>query len=175
MEQQAPAEFERCAKTTRRARFLADMREIVPWAELATVIEPFYPKISATGGRPPLPLEWMLRAYFLQLWFNLPDLAVEEALYESMSMRYFVGIDLEVDAAPDETTVCRFRQLLGRNDLGRKLLLTVNERLRRSGIMIATGTIVDATIIGARSSRKGCDGKGGLESHRTAKGSNASA
>jgi hypothetical protein len=112
MKQQTLTGFERYAKTTRRAQFLADMHVIVPWAELMAVVEPFYPKISEAGGRPPLPLERMLRVYFLQLWLNLSDPAVEEALYESTSMRNFVGIDLGVEAAPDETTVCKFRHLL---------------------------------------------------------------
>jgi IS5 family transposase len=96
MKQQTLTGFERCAKTTRRAQFLADMHVIVPWAELTAVVEPFYPKISEAGGRPPLPLERMLRVYFLQLWFNLSDPAVEEALYESTSMRNFAGIDLGI-------------------------------------------------------------------------------
>jgi hypothetical protein len=65
-----------------------------PWAELAAVVEPFYPKVSEAGGRPPLPLERMLRVYFLQLWLNLSDPAVEEELYDSASMRNFAGIDL---------------------------------------------------------------------------------
>jgi len=93
MKQQTLTGFERYAKTTRRAQFLADMQVIVPWAELIAVVEPFYPKISEAGGRPPLPLERMLRVYFLQLWFNLSDPAVEESLYESASMRNFAGID----------------------------------------------------------------------------------
>lgn len=56
-------------------------------------------------------LERMLRIYFLQLWFNLSDPAAKEALYDSVSMRGFVGIDLGMEAAPDETTVCKFRHL----------------------------------------------------------------
>ena len=61
-------------------------------AALCALIEPVYPK--AGNGRPPVGLERMLRIYFLQHWFNLSDPAVEEALYESMSMRQFAGIDL---------------------------------------------------------------------------------
>ena len=170
MKQQTLSGFERYAKTTRRAQFLADMQVIVPWTDLVAVVEPFYPKISEAGGRPPLPLERMLRVYFLQLWFNLSDPAVEEALYESSSMRNFAGIDLGVEAAPDETTVCKFRHLLEKHKLGKKLLVSVNEHLRRSGIKIATGTIVDATIIGAPSSTKNKDGKRDPEMHQTAKG-----
>jgi transposase, IS5 family len=170
MKQQTLTGFERFAKTTRRAQFLADMQVIVPWADLVAVVEPFYPKVSEAGGRPPLPLERMLRVYFLQLWFNLSDPAVEEALYESSSMRNFAGIDLGVEAAPDETTVCKFRHLLEKHKLGKKLLVSVNEHLRRSGMKITTGTIVDATIIGAPSSTKNKDGKRDPEMHQTAKG-----
>lgn len=43
---------------------------------------------------------------------------MEEALYESVSMRTFAGIDLGRESAPDETTVCKFRHLLEQNGLG---------------------------------------------------------
>ena len=88
----AVAGFERYGKTTRRATFLAEMDKVVPWAELCKLVEPYYPK--AGNGRPPIGLERMLRIYFLQQWFNLADPAVEEALYDSLAMRGFVGIDL---------------------------------------------------------------------------------
>jgi IS5 family transposase len=162
--------FEKYGKTTRRAQFLADMERIIPWPELTAAVQTVYPKISENGGRPPIPLERMLRIYFLQLWFNLSDPAVEEALYDSVAMRSFVGIDLGIEGAPDETTVCKFRHLLERNKLGKTLLKAVNEHLRRSGIKIANGTIVDATIIGAPSSTKNKDGKRDPEMHQTAKG-----
>jgi IS5 family transposase len=146
------------------------MDRIIPWPEMTAAVETVYPKISENGGRPPIPLERMLRIYFLQLWFNLSDPAVEEALYDSVSMRSFVGIDLGVEGAPDETTVCKFRHLLERNQLGKTLLTAVNDHLHRSGIKIAKGTIVDATIIGAPSSTKNKDGKRDPEMHQTAKG-----
>ena len=83
--------FDRYAKTTRRAAFLAEMERVVPWLALCALIEPFYPKPG--NGRPPVGVERMLRIYFLQHWFNLSDPAVEEALYDSQAMRRFVGID----------------------------------------------------------------------------------
>lgn len=170
MKQHTLAGFEKYGKTTRRAQFLADMEQIIPWTEITATVQAVYPKISENGGRPPIPLERMLRIYFLQLWFNLSDPAVEEALYDSASMRSFVGIDLGVEGAPDETTVCKFRHLLERNQLGKTLLKAVNDHLDRSGIKIAKGTIVDATIIGAPSSTKNKDGKRDPEMHQTAKG-----
>src|SRR5689334_6480377 len=108
--------FERYAKTTRRAAFLAEMERVVPWSALCGLIEPFYPKPG--NGRPPFGVERMLRLYFLQQWFNLSDPAVEEALYDSVAMRRFVDIDLGREPVPDETTVCRFRHLLEAHDLG---------------------------------------------------------
>lgn len=170
MKQQTLAGLAKYAKTTRRAQFLADMDRVVPWRELLAVVEPHYPKVSPQGGRPPVPLERMLRIYLLQLWFNLSDPAVEEALYDSVAMREFVGVDLGSEAAPDETTVCKFRHLLERNKLGKPLLAAVNEHLKRQGIKIANGTIVDATIISAPSSTKNKDGKRDPEMHQTAKG-----
>src|ERR1700677_2305065 len=170
MKQQTLTGFEKYGKTTRRAQFLADMDKIIPWAELAAAVQTAYPKVSESGGRPPIPLERMLRIYFLQLWFNLSDPAVEEALYDSVAMRSFAGIDLGVEGAPDETTVCKFRHLLERNKLGKVLLTAVNDHLHRSGIKISKGTIVDATIIGAPSSTKNQDGKRDPEMHQTAKG-----
>jgi IS5 family transposase len=170
MKQQTLSGFEKYAKTTRRAQFLADMASIVPWKELEGVVEPVYPKGSEQGGRPPIALQKMLRMYFLQLWFNLSDPAVEEALYDSASMRAFVGIDLGVEAVPDETTICKFRHLLEKHGLGKKLLWAVNEYLRVNGIKIAKGTIVDATIISAPSSTKNKDGERDPEMHQAAKG-----
>jgi len=170
MKQQTLAGFAKYSKTTRRAKLLTDMDRVVPWAELAAVVEPHYPKVSPEGGRPPVPLERMLRIYFLQLWFNLSDPAVEEALYDSVAMREFVGIDLGSEAAQDETTVCKFRHLLERNKLGKPLLAAVNQHLRVQGIKIANGTIVDATIISAPSSTKNKDQERDPEMHQTAKG-----
>jgi IS5 family transposase len=160
--------FERFGKTTRRAAFLAEMERVVPWAELCAAIEPFYPK--AGGGRPPVGLERMLRIYFLQHWFNLSDPGVEEALYDSNAMRAFVGIDLGRERVPDETTVLNFRHLLEQHDLGRALFEQVHRHLETQGLKVATGTIVDATIINAPSSTKNRDNARDPDMHQTKKG-----
>ena len=54
--------FERYSKKTRRAAFLEEMEQVVPWAELCALIEPVYPK--AGNGRQPVGVERMLRIYF---------------------------------------------------------------------------------------------------------------
>ena len=160
--------FERYSKKTRRAQFLEEMEQVVPWRELGALIEPHYPKEG--NGRPPVGVERMLRIYFLQQWFNLSDPAVEEALYDSVVMRQFVGIDLGREPVPDETTVCKFRHLLEEHGLGGEMLETVNLHLQSKGVRITTGTIVDATIIHAPSSTKNREQKRDPEMHQAKKG-----
>ena len=164
----ASAGFEKHAKTTKRGVFLAEMDRVVPWELLCALIQPVYPK--GDNGRPPVGLERMLRIYFLQAWFNLSDPAVEEALYDSETMRRFVGIDLGLEAAPDETTVCKFRHLLERHTLGEPIFATVNAHLKASGLRLSTGTIVDATIISAPSSTKNQSGTRDPDMKPTRKG-----
>lgn len=160
--------FERYTKKTRRAEFLEEMEQVVPWAELYALIEPHYPQPG--NGRPPIGAERMLRIYFLQQWFNLSDPAVEEALYDSSVMLQFAGIDLGREPVPDETTVCKFRHLLEEHNLGGEMLETVNLHLQAKGVRITTGTIVDASIIHAPSSTKNRDQQRDPEMHQTKKG-----
>jgi hypothetical protein len=123
--------FERYTKKMRRTLFLEEMEQVVPWAELCALIEPVYAK--AGDGRPLVGAERMLRIYFLQQWFNLSDPGVEEALYDSVGMRQFVGIDLGREPVPDETTVCKFRHLLEEHELGERLFERVGEHLQQKG------------------------------------------
>jgi transposase, IS5 family len=160
--------FERYTKKTKRALFLEEMEQVVPWGELCALIEPYYP--TAGNGRPPVGVERMLRIYFLQQWFNLSDPAVEEALYDSGLMRQFAGIDLGQEPVPDETTVCKFRHLLEEHQLGGAMLETVNLHLQSRGVRITTGTIVDATIIHAPSSTKNREQQRDPEMHQVKKG-----
>jgi IS5 family transposase len=162
------AAFEKYGRKSRRELFLEEMERVVPWTELSALVEPHYAK--AGNGRRPVGLAIMLRTYFLQQWFNLSDPDVEEALYESAALRRFVGVDLGVAPAPDETTICRFRHLLEKHDLGEEMLEAVNHHLAAKGIQIATGTIVDATIIHAPSSTKNKSGERDPEMHQTRKG-----
>ena len=164
----AQSGFERYGKKTRREQFLEEMDKVVPWAELEALVRPHYPK--GENGRPPMGLGIMLRIHFLQQWFNLSDPAAEEALYDSAVLRRFAGVDLGRAPAPDETTILQFRHLLEKHDLGGAMLDTVNRWLDRRGIRIATGTIVDATIIHAPSSTKNAKGERDPEMHQTRKG-----
>ena len=145
--------FEKYRKTTRKETFLALMENILPWHEFERIIEPYYPKPEG-AGRKPIGIIRMLKIYFLQHWFQLSDPAAEEAIYDSKAFRDFVGIDLGVEPSPDETTILRFRHLLEKHNLGKKLFKTIGDYLEKHGLKVNRGTIVDATIIEAPTSTK---------------------
>ncbi len=149
----APRGFDVMRKPTRRQRFLQMMHTVMPWQELMSLVEPFYPKGDGPG-RPVKPLIWMLKLYFLQIWYALSDPLTEELMHDSHAVQQFLGLDLGKDAPPDETTICRFRQLLEAHGLGPKILELVNRHLAKYGIGMHRGTIVDATVIEAPTSTK---------------------
>jgi IS5 family transposase len=164
----AELEYAAKKKLTRRERFLAQIEAATPWAQLVAVIEPHYPK--GNRGRPPIGLERMLRMYIAQNCFGLSDEAIEDALYDSQAIRRFVGIDLGREAAPDATTLLKFRRLLEEKNLTAAIFETINAQLAEKGLLMRQGTIVDATIIAAPSSTKNSTGERDPEMHQTKKG-----
>ena len=128
---------------TRRERFLCEMDQVVPWAPIVALIEPYYPK--AGSGTQPMPIERMLRSHFMQQWFNLSDPAMEDALYDSESMRRFAGIQLVEDAVPDASAILRFRHLLERHGLSEQIFALVRGLLEQKRLLLKFGTPFDAT------------------------------
>ena len=135
-------------KQTRRDRFLAEIEAVTPWGKLERTITPFYPS-SGGRGRPPIGLTRMLRMYVAQQCFGLSDEGVEDALYDSQAIRRFVGIDLAREAAPDATTLLKFRRLLETHQLTESIFNAINAHLAEKGLLLREGTIVDATLIAA--------------------------
>jgi IS5 family transposase len=157
-------------KQTKREKFLAEMEQVVPWQPLIDLIETFYPKKGSKGGRPPFPLETMLRIHLMQHWYSLSDPAMEDALIEVPTMRRFVGFDLISERIPDETTILAFRHLLEKHDLGQQIFETVKAHLKARGMAMKQGKIIDATLIAAPSSTKNKQGERDPEMHQTKKG-----
>jgi transposase, IS5 family len=139
-------------KVTRREKFLAEMNAVMPWAKLLAMIAPHYP--TDGRGRPRADLELMLRIYCLQQWFNLSDPQAEESLYDSESMRRFAGVELAETKVPDESTILRFRHLLEEHRLTKAIFDEIRTLLQEHGLLLKSGTIVDATIISASGSTK---------------------
>jgi transposase, IS5 family len=160
--------FVKHPKKTRKAQFLAEMNQVVPWSRLVALIEPHYPKPG--NGRRPISLETMLRIHFMQQWFAYSDPAMEEALHDIPLLREFAGLDATVEAIPDETTILKFRHLLERHGLAGALLEEINALLGERGLILRKGTMVDATLIAAPTSTKNAQGKRDPEMSSTKKG-----
>jgi IS5 family transposase len=155
-------------RTTKRDEFLKIMDKIIPWDEWVAFVEPFYP--TGERGRPPVDKEKILRMYLLQCWFNLSDEGTEDAIYDSFAMRSFMKIDFVTEQVPDATTLLKFRHLLEKYDIGKKLFQAIAETLEKCGHMMRGGSIVDATLISAPSSTKNAKRERDPEMHQTKKG-----
>ena len=155
-------------KKTKREEFLEIMEEIIPWDEWVEFVRPYYP--DGKRGRPTKGIEKMLRMYLLQVWFNLSDEGVEDAIYDSYAMRKFMKINFTDEQVPDATTLLKFRHLLEEHHLGEQMFRAINYVLGQAGCMMKGGTVVDATIINAPSSTKNAEGKRDPEMHSTKKG-----
>jgi IS5 family transposase len=112
----------------------------------------------------------MLQIHFMQQWFGLSDPAMEEALYDVPLYRDFAGLDGGMTRLPDESTILRFRHLLETHGLAGQRLTLVNEILVEKGLMLKTGSVVDATLISVPSSTKNDSGTRDPEMHQTKKG-----
>lgn len=159
-------EYQQKKKPTRKEKFLGEMEQVIPWKQAYALIRRYYPK--AGNGRQPMPLETMLRIYFLQQWYGLSDPAMEDSLYDIQSLRQFAKLDY--DQLPDESTILRFRHLLGKHDLTEKLFRLTEQYLSDQGLILSQGTIVDASIINASSSTKNQDHQRDPEMKQTKKG-----
>ena len=155
-------------KVTRRERFLQEMDRVIPWATLIALVAPHY--VKPGRGRRPMPLETMLRIYFLQQWFNLSDPQAEDMLYNSESMRRFARVELGEDTVPDESTILRFRHLLEAHQLTAQMFDAVRDLLAARDVLVTTGTTVDATLIAAPSSTKNATKTRDPEMRQTRKG-----
>jgi len=155
-------------KRTRKRVFLDEMDRVVPWAALVELVLPYAPE--GKRGRPPFPVEVMLRVHFMQQWFTLSDPAMEEALHDTPLLREFAGLDNWTSRLPDETTILRFRHLLEKHKLAPQILAVVNELLGAKGLMLRAGTVVDATLIAAPPSTKNASGERDPDMHQSKKG-----
>ena len=154
-------------KKTRKREFLEQMEQVVPWGDLVALIAPYYPE--GKNGRPPFALQTMLRTHFMQQWFTLSDPAMEEAFFDTPLYREFAQLN-ELERLPDESTILRFRHRLEKHKLAEKILATVSELLSQRGLLLKTGTVVDATLIAAPTSTKNKDQARDPDMHSSKKG-----
>lgn len=152
-----------------RDRFLSRIKVVTPWASRLSALELYYPK-TGKRGRSPIDLERMLRIHIVPQCFGLSDEGMEDAILDSRAIRCFIGIDLNREAAPDATTLLKFRRFLETHHLTKTIFNTVNLHLSQKGLRMREGSIVDATLIATPSPIKNDSGERDPKMHQTKKG-----
>ncbi len=155
-------------KTTKREKFLDAMDSIIPWEEWAEYIKPHYP--DGKRGRPTRGIMTMLRMYLLQIWFNLSDEGVEDAIYDSYAFRKFMGINFIDEQVPDATTLLKLHHMMEQSGIGEQLFRAIKYVIEQSGYMMRGGKIVDATIINVSPFTKNEEKARDPEMHQVKKG-----
>jgi IS5 family transposase len=128
------------------SHFLRKIDSQIDWQPFEKLMEPLY---HPTQGRPSHPPLVMFKALLLQQWYNLSDPGLEEAIRDRLSFQRFLGLSL-TDPVPDETRICRFRNLLAQKGLTERLSARLAEQLQAQGLFVRRGTLVDATLIKAQ-------------------------
>jgi len=118
---------------------------LIDWSRVERLLEGIY---ASGTGRPANPPLLLFKVLLLESWYGLGDPAMEEALGDRLSFRRFVGLGLE-EGVPDHTTISRFRTLLTERGLAEPLFAEVLGQIERKGMVIRTGTLIDATVIDA--------------------------
>ena len=122
---------------------------LVDWKKLAKLVNGIY---AAPLGRPSYPPVVMVKLMVLQQWYDASDEAMEEALWDRISFKRFVGLGIE-DNVPDHSTISRFRKEVTERGLGRRLFKELACQLDRRGLFVKQGTLLDATIVEAQARR----------------------
>jgi IS5 family transposase len=139
--------FDAVERKTRRRKFLELMNQVVPWERLVALVRPYYSEgARENDGSPALELERMLRIYFVQHWYGLSDRGVQDEIYDSQSIQWFVGVDLGSEQPPDAAEISRFRRLIERHGLAQRLLREVDALLAKAGLRVKHAKIVDPTV-----------------------------
>jgi IS5 family transposase len=133
------------AGSRRGAHRLERIAALLDWSLIAALLAPLHGKKT---GRPGYPPALLFRALLLAQWYRLSDPELEEALADRVSFRRFVGLSL-TDDVPDETTLCRFRGALVDAQLAERLMAEINRQLDARGLMLKTGTLIDASVVHA--------------------------
>jgi transposase, IS5 family len=136
-----------------RNRQLERIAALVDWAAFERLLGDVY---AAPVGRPSYGPVVLLKCLLLQQWYGLSDPGLEEALSDRLSFRRFVGLAL-ADPVPDHSTFSRFRTELVERRLSEAVLAELNRQLDVRGLMVKTGTLIDASLVAAdaRRPRKG--------------------
>lgn len=142
---------------------LDEVAALVDWTVLDRLLAGVSAAAKGEPGWPPLAL---FRALLLATWHDLSDVRLAEALDDRASFRRFCGFAAH-ERTPERTAFVRFRAALVRRGLDRTLLETVTRQLDAHGVVVRTGTLVDATLLPSASIQH--DGEARWAGHRSRK------
>ena len=138
--------------------------QLIDWSAIEGLLAGLH---DSRKGRPAFPPLSLFKALLLQQWYALSETKLEEALEDRLSFRRFCGLSLE-DAAPDQVTINRFRNLLVRLGLVRALFDEIIRQIDTRGLIVRQGTLIDASLIEAsvkrpKAPKDGGDAESGAE------------
>ena len=128
---------------------LDEAAALVDWTELERLLAGVSASAKGEPGWPPVAL---FRALLLAMWHDLSDVRLAEALDDRTSFRRFCGFAAS-EPTPERTAFVRFRAELVRRGLDRALFEAITRQLDARGVVVRTGTLVDATLIPSASIR----------------------
>ena len=118
---------------------------VFDWSAVEGLVGGVY---GARTGRPSWPPLMLVKALLLQQWYGLSDPGLEEALGDRLSFRRFVGLSLD-EGSPDHSTLSRFRKVLRDRNLDQRLFEEIERQLGAKGLLVKSGTLMDATLVEA--------------------------
>lgn len=129
-------------------KFLTQMKALIPFDAIEKLLieKGIYKPNKGKQGRPSIPANILIGALFLQSWYGLSDPMTEELIHDRISFRKFLDIK-EEDTIPDETTICKFRNALIKENLLESIFLEVKQIMMSKNLILNEGTLVDATLI----------------------------
>lgn len=132
---------------------LSEISALVEWSGFARLLSGIHASALGEASYPPLV---MFKVLLLQRWHALSDEAMEDALFDRLSFRSFVGLALD-DDVPDHSTIWRFRRALEKAGLMERLLGELARQLDGAGAVLKQGTLIDATLVRAAARRPRMD------------------
>lgn len=153
----------------RSTQFLSEMKPLIPYDVIERVLieKGIYKPNKGKQGRPSIAASTLVGALFLQSWYGLSDPMTEELIHDRISFRKFLDIK-EEDTIPDETTICKFRNALIRENLLEMIFNQVKSQMSEKNLILNEGTLVDATLIHSSEPKRKRDENGKVVSNEAA-------
>jgi IS5 family transposase len=128
---------------TRSDEYFRAIDQVVDWGPIEERLGAIH---SSTMGRPSITPLLLFKVLLIERWYNLSDVAAEDALNDRKSFARFVGLPLD-QPAPDHSSISRFRTELAGRGLMASLTQDLMVQIEASGLVLKEGTLMDATFV----------------------------